>query len=33
MTTIIYIPCDAAALSVGADKVAKAVEREKALFM
>ncbi len=28
MTTIIYIPCDAAALSVGADKVAKAVERE-----
>ncbi len=28
MTTIIYVPCDAAALSVGADKVAKAIERE-----
>lgn len=31
MTTIIYVPCDAAALAVGADAVAAAVEREIAV--
>lgn len=28
MTTVIFVPCDAAALAVGADKVAAAIERE-----
>ncbi len=28
MTAVIYIPCDSGALALGAEKVAKAIERE-----